>query len=97
VSRLDAALAEVDPAYRVQQVKQKRAGLRYYWEPSPDLPAGERQRVEGPGAELVRRVVEEAAGTCEWCGATPAAVRNGTTWGGGWRTLCDDCAKKRDR
>ena len=77
VAQLDRDIAAIAPDYRVNQIKEKFGGLRFYFE------------VEG--SELLRRVDElvdaaeaVAARTCEFCGA-PGRAR-----AGGWiKTTCD--------
>jgi hypothetical protein len=37
IADLNKQLAELFPGYTIQQIKEKFAGLRYYWEPGKDL------------------------------------------------------------
>lgn len=87
VASLAADLARIAPGYRVTQVKEKFAGLRFY----ADAHIADTE----PAADLRRALfdtrinVAEAASftVCELCGA-PGAVRP-TRW---MRTLCGRCS-----
>lgn len=85
VVRLDQVLAEVDPEYVLLQVKEKFGGLRYYYRQAhPD------RRAEMDA--LVSVAEEEAARTCEDCGA-PGVLCEASHW---YRTLCPPCAAAAD-
>lgn len=82
---LDEKLADLDPDYRVLQVKEKFGGLRYYWRQGE---ATHRRGVVERGNDLVNAAVALAARTCDACGQVGTLVERR-----GWlRTLCMDCA-----
>lgn len=58
---LDKAMAEVDPDYTLEQVKEKFGGLRYYYQPSRDDVRG-RLDILVRGAELTCAVTCEVTG-----------------------------------
>lgn len=68
---LNAKLAEIDPDYRIYQIKEKFGGLRYYFAPSfPDR--------AGPMNILVREYERKCAETCEATGKEGILmIRNG--------------------
>lgn len=80
----DARLAEIDPRYVVQQIKEKFGTLRYYCAAGGDDPA--------PAlVDALEAIVEDAervsAVTCERCGK-PGALRRTRYWA---KTLCASC------
>lgn len=89
IAALDQKLAEICPNYAIHQVKEKWAGLRYYFE-LPDSEAAS----DGLRAAM-HRVVDEAerqaARTCERCGRRAAGVFSGSN--GHSRTLCRQCSR----
>lgn len=85
IIRLDEALAEIDPAYEVHQVKEKYSGLRYYFGTSKGVSESDRKRMDA----LVDAAEEQCERTCELCGET--GVRHVTPHGW-YRTLCAACA-----
>lgn len=85
VIELDRALAAIDPAYEVHQVKEKYAGLRYYFGTSESITEADRKRME----QLVDEAEEKCERTCELCGEP--GVRHVTPHGW-YRTLCARCA-----
>lgn len=80
---LDANLRELDPNYRIGQIKGKFGGLRYYIDEfKGDADEGDR---------LVRAAEELSFKICEDCGA-PGETK---AWTGFWvRTLCPLCVKE---
>jgi hypothetical protein len=76
---LHAGLIELDPAYRLHQVKQKLGGLRFY----ADFDHAVRDRC----LALVQAAERRALVTCERCGA-PGEIRAERVW---VMTLCDCC------
>lgn len=72
---LHEKIVALHPDYEVHQVKEKFGGLRYYCS------------LDGHPvvADLIRAAEEEAANTCQMCGATPAEVVVREGW---LRTLC---------
>ncbi|OBB25535.1 hypothetical protein A5763_18930 [Mycolicibacterium fortuitum] len=85
VIELDRALAAIDPAYEVHQVKEKYAGLRYYFGTSESITDADRKRMDA----LVDEAEEKCERTCELCGEP--GVRHVTPHGW-YRTLCARCA-----
>ena len=77
--RLEERLGEIDPDYRVLQIKEKFGTLRFYL-------AGQYDEL---GKAAVAEAEAEAARTCELCGSR-GHLRTRTSW---LRTLCDDCAR----
>lgn len=90
--RIDEQLAEYCPSYEVHQVKEKWAGLRYYFAVPAglDLPAPIRHAMH----EVVDDGEREAARTCELCGRTPAKVYVSSE--SYLRTVCRQCVKAGD-
>lgn len=85
VIQLDRDLAEIDPDYVVHQVKEKYAGLRYYFHASEGVTEADQQRMDA----LVDEAEAQCERTCEMCGEP--GVRHATPHG--WlRTLCAECA-----
>lgn len=79
-------LKYLDPAYRIDQIKEKFGGLRYYFTPSVGT--------EHIAFQIMCDVVNEAEGRCsllcEECG------NRGELRGGGWvKTLCDTHEEER--
>lgn len=64
---LDAKLAEIDPNYQLQQVKEKFGGLRYYAVTETDHREVFRQ--------LIAEAEQVAAVTCEVCGERGEEVK----------------------
>ena len=85
VVELDAQLAEVDPDYKIDQIKEKFGGLRYYI--SSD--AGDMVTLYN----LVGEAEEKSYKTCELCGA-PGERHSPNNW---ILTLCEDCSKKEKK
>jgi len=79
VIRLNEALGRIYPDYKIDQIKEKFGGLRYY--------------VSGAGQEahdVIAAAEEEAARTCDICGE-PGELRRG----GWLVTRCDKHAPKK--
>lgn len=88
IDDLHGKLVELDPGYRVDQIKEKWGGLRYYLTPTEDadLPALSEMW------DLVWAAEEKSLTICEDCGATGGAVTTQASPGGYWvRTLCTGC------
>lgn len=82
IVELDRQLAEIDPDYKLHQVKEKLGGLRYYFRsevPDPD----------GWMRALVRAAETRCETTCELCGQRGTRHTNGRAW---LKTLCTSCA-----
>ncbi|WP_018600933.1 hypothetical protein [Mycobacterium sp. 155] len=82
ICQLDADLAAVDPVYELRQVKEKFAGLRYYFHTEVD---GARDRMRA----LVREAETRCSATCELCGQPGSQHANRRRW---LKTLCPSCA-----
>lgn len=87
VEALDHELNKLSPRYTVQQVKEKFAGLRFYYEPGTDDPVVAQQM-----KELVDAAEAASFKLCESCGQ-PGTLRDD----GWWATLCDAHAEQRAR
>lgn len=75
VDELHAKILAHDPKVRVDQVKEKFGGLRYYFTSTVDY------HVLAP---IVHEYERRAERTCEWCGA-PGEASAPTGWA---KTLC---------
>ena len=77
---LDRQLRRFDPDYRIEQVKEKFGGLRYYIITSDDCTNTDRMYA------VIDAIESLSFRICENCGR-PGEIRKG-----GWiRTLCDEC------
>lgn len=85
VIQLDRDLAEIDPDYVVHQVKEKYAGLRYYFHASEGVTEADQQRMDA----LVDAAEELCERTCDICGADGQRYSSRHGW---LRTLCASCA-----
>lgn len=82
IEKLNRDLLALDPDYRIDQIKEKFGGLRYYWTASEDLPDDPWLAMD----HLVADAERLSETTCESCGA-PGELR-----GAGWLvTQCDAC------
>lgn len=86
---LDEALAAIDPNYEVHQVKEKYAGLRYYYGPSAGVSKADYERME----RLVDAAEARAEATCETCGAPGKSMmtRARSPW---YKTVCSEHAEE---
>lgn len=90
VEELHNVLVRIDPDYRVDQVKEKFGGLRYYFTPSF-------KPITDPSKYATMRYLVEyaealAARTCDRC-SRPSSLRDL----GGWAvTRCDDCLGNKE-
>ena len=79
LARLEERLQQIDPDYRVHQIKEKFGTLRFYFSSS--------------NWDACRAVLADAEAeserTCERCG-NPGRLRKRNGW---FRTVCDDCAQ----
>jgi hypothetical protein len=89
---LDTALAAIDPAYEVHQVKEKFARLCYYHSAVPQDYLQDRQ-IE----QTVQSAEDQAAITCEMCGNPGQFMATGNGTGGWYQTLCLGCAAASKR
>ena len=84
IIELDVRLAALDSAYRVEQVKEKMGGLRFYIETSSSQAAA----MEA----LIDEAEADSETICEVCGATGVLMVDDSN--GGWlKTLCVACAQ----
>jgi hypothetical protein len=72
ILKLHNTIAEIDPDYRVEQIKEKFGGLRYYVMTSEKLSDEQRRRV----FELTDWAEAESTHICEVCGA-PGTLNDG--------------------
>jgi hypothetical protein len=82
-----ARLKYLDPDYKIGQIKEKFAGLRYYYESSLDWEDIRRKIM----TDVVTAAEARCDRTCEYCGA-PGEVRD-VGW---WKTLCDQHHEERN-
>lgn len=86
VAECHKKLLELDPDYRIDQIKEKFGMLRYYFTPSEK--PGEEGNETYEKMEAVVSEAEKASGTiCEWCGEPGRTVANSRGW---IKTLCDN-------
>lgn len=80
---LDNKIGSIEPGYRVDQIKEKFGGLRFYYD-QMSINDENRERVD----KLVDAAETKAFTTCEVCGVSDSSV---TTSGPYWmKTLCAD-------
>lgn len=84
VAELDAKLAEINPDYTVDQVKEKFGGLRFYFESDVEH---DRMRA------IVAEAEEQSFGLCQRCGK-PGKLASRPAW---YSTLCDAHAEEHER
>lgn len=82
---VDKQLGDIDPDYKVNQIKEKFGGLRYYFLSDSD------------GFELMNEIVtvaeKESFRTCENCGTKEnVATKADNSW---IKTLCKKCRSER--
>jgi len=65
INELNEDIAKIDPDYKVDQIKEKLGGLRYYVKLSEDLGQTARDTIY----TLIREAEDEAYETCDVCGA----------------------------
>lgn len=86
VRRLDANLREIDPNYRIGQVKEKFGGLRYY------IDAFDGDTDTDLANKLVRTAEDASFKICEDCGGPGDRC----AWNGFWiKTICPLCVAGR--
>ena len=86
VDQTTAQLKELDPDFKIIQIKEKFGGLRYYYQPKKTN-ASTRVQMDA----VIARAERAAEETCEDCGAAGRTRSKKTGW---LITLCDDCAEK---
>lgn len=88
--QLDEALAAIDPAYELHQVKEKFGTLRFYFCASEGVDDEDRKRMDN----LVDAAEDRSETTCEKCGEPGELHRAASSW---MKTLCPHCALLLDR
>lgn len=84
-----AKLVEIDPDYRISQVKEKFGGLRYYVSLS-------NREMWKQAEQIIRAAEAESLRTCEECGTEEEVETNSLGDGYHWIfTLCGECRAKR--
>lgn len=86
VLQLDRDIAKLDPDYKIAQVKEKFAQLRYYIDPS-DTYDHTNGWLTDPIYALIDKAEKASSVTCEDCGA-PGVQRTDRYW---QLTLCGKC------
>ncbi|AZT99951.1 hypothetical protein [Brevibacterium linens] len=83
---LDAKIGSIEPGYKVDQIKEKFGGLRFYYD-EISVNDDNRERVD----KLVDAAEQISYTTCEVCGVSDSTV---TTSGPCWvKTLCSEHRK----
>lgn len=91
IADLDAKLVDLDPSYEVHQVKEKFAGLRFYYAASESTSLSDAEEM----TQLVRAAERMSTVTCETCGVAGEICRKKAEIG--WqKVLCPDHAKELD-
>jgi hypothetical protein len=70
IRNTDKKLRYIDPDYKIAQIKEKFAGLRYYFDTSFESYDDVRREIMD---DVVRAAEYEASRTCELCGASKAS------------------------
>ena len=84
ILELDAKIGSLEPRYRVEQIKEKFGGLRFYYD-QMSINDEARERVD----KLVEVAEQRSYTICEVCGVSDSTVT--TTRDGYWvKTLCTD-------
>lgn len=83
VLKLDEDLAQIDPHYKVDQIKEKFGGLRYYVTLSDDVTEEQRNQIY----DLIDKAEARSVETCDVCG-NPG--EHGTTSRGWIVTRCNE-------
>jgi hypothetical protein len=81
IDQVHAKLLELDSNYRVDQIKSKFGGLRYYFTASE----GVHEDVHEKMLAIVHQAESDSVEMCEACGE-PGKNESDRGW---WRTLCD--------
>jgi len=80
----DERLAAIDPNYAVLQIKEKFGVLRYYCQPSGEVPTP----AVCDALDAITQAAERTSATiCEWCGG-PGTLVDVNGW---LKTLCKKC------
>ena len=88
IIELNESLRDIDPDYRIDRIKEKFGGLRYYVEFSDEC--------SGKDVEMMWKLIDvaEAASTetCMDCGAVGETYNASRVSDSGWyRTACESC------
>lgn len=89
IERTHYKLFALDPNYRIDQIKEKYGGLRYYFTPSKGYDNDTYTAME----EIVSDAETECAELCEFCGS-PGRIRGGESGFSWWKIACDECAEE---
>lgn len=87
VEELDRNILELDPGRKINQVKEKFGGLRYYITTSSDLSDDTADKI----CDLIEEAESKSITICEACGA-PGRLCTPRWW---ILTLCEECEKRR--
>lgn len=82
VSELDAAMVALDPDYELHQVKEKFAGLRFYYQPSGKAGVDAATQM----MQLAQDAERASYKICTYCGEPGRGARRVSGW---WDTVCD--------
>lgn len=85
----DAELSQLDPDYKILQIKEKFGGLRYYFIPSESGRGETRLRME----EIVKKYEIRASVTCEATGKPGIRMKSSGGW---YKTLNPDYVASAD-
>lgn len=85
IADLHNELVQQDPEYRINQIKEKFGGLRFYYSP------GREQGKYGYLHELMEKYEALSYKTCQIC-AEPGAMREINGW---YATLCNACQAEK--
>ena len=92
IERTHEKLSHIDPDYKIDQIKEKFGGLRYYYSHSFEDYNDIRRKIMD---DIVTAAEIEASRTCELCGANcnsdEVEVRSHNYWYFGY---CKSCADK---
>ena len=91
IREIDEFISQYDPDYKVDQIKEKFGGLRFYFSLSKDHSL-DSKTID----EIYRFVSEKEEATmsiCEQCGVD-SKQQNRNMW---ISTLCDDCYEQRQK
>lgn len=88
VIRLDEAIAQIDPHYKIDQIKEKFGGLRYYVSLSGGLDDIQRDHIY----RLITAAEHKSETTCDVCGEPGTRATQGR---GYIATRCDEHAGRK--
>lgn len=86
-------LKYIDPDYKIDQIKEKFGGLRYYFTPSEKYSYG--STASNIMDDIVRSAEYQASLTCELCGNSGWGANVDIRIHNGWYFgYCEECANK---